>query len=861
MAIVGAGAYGCSLAYHLASTGTEVALIDAHGVASQTSLRAAGMTGAIHSKKDMTLIAQRSIEKLMSFTEETGEPLDVHQNGSVWLARGLDTGEALASQMEHAARLGVVMQEIAPEEAARRAPFLRDDGITRAAFVPSDAYVEAGELVNGYARAAARRGAAVHPGVKVTEITVRRGKVVGVKTQSGTISAGHVVIAAGAWSTQVAAMAGIRLPLVPVRHQLMITEPFPGSSPDHVSLRFRDQRVYVRPCYGGLMLGGYEPVPQIVDPAVQPEGFTVADMTWDESVMIDIADSVSGSIPLLRRLAVHHHRGGLPTMTPDNRPILGPVPGIDRLYVASGCCVAGLSTSPAVGEIIAGAITGASGDPLDFGADHGAVRGEIHIGGGTARGVRRLVRRVLRCPARRQARRSEGAEAGMRDPAGGTSGIPWRSLATAIVMIALSTQPVFLTGAVFLQLGEEIGLTPSGLGFLVAGFFLTASLASTPMGHVVARIGWRPAMTVNSVVSGACLLAIALWADSVVTMGVILVVAGAAYGMTNPAANGALAEQARRDRLGVVFGLKHAGIPTSSLIAGLAVPLIVINFGWRWAFAGSLVLIPLSLFLIHTGIGTDRSQNGSVQVEPPSPARLSTARLAWIALALAFSTSSAIYLTTFLVGAAVEAQLSEAQAGLLLFAGVGGDDRGSLDRRCGGRSHRQPRVCIRVGTHGDRRHRFSGLGDGDRTLVCSPGDRRIRHRMGVARCRHVHRCQRQCRHSRSVVSCRPDRDLCRSGAWSHPHWRARRKLVLRGGLVCARGATRGCGSHIWTGRKDEAAHSVELELSLQPFHTPSPFAFEEDRVSPRVAHHDVSSETNLESGSDRRKRTPDSLHW
>ena len=167
-----------------------------------------------------------------------------------------------------------------------------------------------------------------------------------------------------------------------------------------------------------------------------------------------------------------------------------------------------------------------------------------------------------------------------------------------MLIVALSTQPAFLMGAAFLQLEADIGLTPTTLGMLTATFFLTASVSSVPLGRLVERIGWRRAMRINAGVAAAILLAIALVGRSVWVLAGLLVVGGIAYGFANPAANKALAERVDPGRRGLIFGLKHAGIPTSTLLAGLALPILVLTIGWPAAFAVAALLAPIVWLLI-----------------------------------------------------------------------------------------------------------------------------------------------------------------------------------------------------------------------------------------------------------------------
>lgn len=246
--------------------------------------------------------------------------------------------------------------------------------------------------------------------------------------------------------------------------------------------------------------------------------------------------------------------------------------------------------------------------------------------------------------------------------------LPWRRLALSILIVALSSLPVFLVGATFLQLEREIGLTTTGLGAVTALFFLTAAITSAPLGRVIERIGWRTSFRVNSVFSALILVSIALAARSVMSLSVLLVAGGAVYGLANPAANKALAERVQPERRGLMFGLKHAGIPSSTLFAGLAVPTLALTVGWRFAFGFAALLFPLIWFLLASD---SDSPIDFAEIESPSGGvkRMSIPQVAALAGAAALATWAAVSLSTFLVAAAVDASLSEAGAGLLLFFG------------------------------------------------------------------------------------------------------------------------------------------------------------------------------------------------
>jgi MFS family permease len=232
----------------------------------------------------------------------------------------------------------------------------------------------------------------------------------------------------------------------------------------------------------------------------------------------------------------------------------------------------------------------------------------------------------------------------------------------------MSTQPVFLVGAAFVQLSDDIGLTTTTLGIAAAAFFLAAGVASTPLGRVVERIGWRRALRWNAVVAGLVLIGIAAFVKSATALTAFLVVGGVAYGLTNPAANKALAERVDPARRALIFGLKHGGIPVSTLIAGLAVPLLIVNIGWRPTYAIAALLVPVVWLLIS------RHPQPVTEIAGASaPGRgahpMTGRRLTVLAFAGSLATGAAVSLSTFLVAASVDNSFTESQAGLLLFAG------------------------------------------------------------------------------------------------------------------------------------------------------------------------------------------------
>jgi len=353
--VVGSGAFGASAAYHLARRGARVVVLERAALASQTSPRAAGLSSQVRATPALTKLAQRAVAKLAAFTAETGQPLRFTQSGALKIARTERDAEQLAREVARGAAAGVPIELVSVAEARRRLPILGERGIVAVTWSPTDCNVEPSELPLGYCRAAEKLGATLLPHTPATGFEVGAGGVEGVRTPQGTIATRVVVDAAGGWARLVAAGLGGPLPVVPTRHQLLITEPIPGVGPDFPIARVIDANVYVRHERGGLMLGGYEPDPLQPDVAALPPSFVVADLPLDVEVLWRLARSVREQFPIFQDASIRiaEHRGGLPTLTTDDRYLLGPLPGVAGAWVMSGCCVGGLSASPALGEAMA----------------------------------------------------------------------------------------------------------------------------------------------------------------------------------------------------------------------------------------------------------------------------------------------------------------------------------------------------------------------------------------------------------------------------------------------------------------------------------------------------------------------------
>ncbi len=369
--VIGAGALGLSTALHAALLRRSVIVVERHAPGSQASGRAAGLFKSVQADELRTALARRSIERAVSFADWAGVPLEVVRSGSLLVARTSAHKEYLRREARQSRGWGADVRDADVRDAAGQAgrlSYFQGDGRELALWCPEDIYIEEpAALVRAYLAASELHGVRLLESEAVTDITLSAGEVAGVETANRTITAPVVVDAGGAWTRQLAELAGGRVAVAPVRHQLLITTPSAAVDAADPILRVVDAAVYLRPARGGLMFGGFEAAPLPVDPRTEPASFSTDDVDLDLGVLRKLAAQVAAEVPLAAQAAVAEHRGGLFTMSPDGRFVAGPLPDVPGLWVVSGCNGSGFSSSLAIGEAVAGWICG-SPDRLDIAA-------------------------------------------------------------------------------------------------------------------------------------------------------------------------------------------------------------------------------------------------------------------------------------------------------------------------------------------------------------------------------------------------------------------------------------------------------------------------------------------------------------
>ncbi len=352
IAIIGGGIWGLSTAYHLARAGGgRICVLERNPtLAAETTPRAAGLVGQIRSNPTMLRAIQYALDLLGQFEQKTGHPSGLRQTGSLILALTPERMAYCERQVEEAQRNGVAAEFVSTTEMARLAPALDTTGIAGGYFVAGDGYLDPQQCAQAYAGAAADLGVDLVLGNRVEKIRIEQGQVCGVETDNGSVTADQVLVAAGPWGGILAAQAGFAPAVQPIRHQRVRTTPAPGIPDHHPVVRVPDLGSYLRSEKGGYLYGFFEPEPTSIEIEKLPADFTTAQIDPPQTVMAEAQHRLRPHFPILDTLAIAERHQGMTTFAPDGSYLLGPVPGVAGLFLATGCAALGIAGAAAIGD-------------------------------------------------------------------------------------------------------------------------------------------------------------------------------------------------------------------------------------------------------------------------------------------------------------------------------------------------------------------------------------------------------------------------------------------------------------------------------------------------------------------------------
>lgn len=340
--IIGGGVMGASVAYHLAVRGQKNVLLlekDAFFGQGATGRCAGGVRYQFSTEVNVRL-SLASLPMLERFEAEIGQAIDFRRCGYlIFLTTPQDVAifkHTLAMQN----KLGVKTEWLSGEEVRRRLPLMRLEDVLAATYNPGDGLVDPHGVVMGYIHAASRLGALALNNVEVTGLRLAGGRVTAVETNAGTVVTPRVVNAAGPWAGLIGRMAGVNIPITPVRRQMLTTTPLPEISPDFPFVIDFAQSLYFHREGEGLLTGMSNPG--------QAPGF---DQDIDTSWELVHLEAASARLPLLEKAGLVSHWAGLYEVTPDAHPIFGVTP-VEGLYVCAGFSGHGFMHGPVTGKLM-----------------------------------------------------------------------------------------------------------------------------------------------------------------------------------------------------------------------------------------------------------------------------------------------------------------------------------------------------------------------------------------------------------------------------------------------------------------------------------------------------------------------------
>lgn len=369
--IIGGGAIGTSIAYHLAKRGwSDIVLLERRQLTAGTTWHAAGLITSAGMATETLLWMSRYTRDLCTTLEaETGQATGFRPIGHCHLATTPRRLESLRREAAFVRMFGVDDQEISPVELKRLWPQVRTDDVLAAFYVPDEGRANPADLAQAYAKGARMRGARIVEGVTVTGISRAKGRVTGVETDHGPIATEVVVNAAGLWGRDVGALAGVSVPLQAAEHYYLITDTVPWAHQDLPVVEDPDLYGYYREEGGGVLVGLFEPVAKAWSLDRIPADIAFASLEPDWERITPFLDRAMDRFPSLREAGVRTMFCGPESFTPDTMPHLGEAPELRGFYVAAGLNSLGILMSGGVGATMAELIdTGIA--PVDLSGMH-----------------------------------------------------------------------------------------------------------------------------------------------------------------------------------------------------------------------------------------------------------------------------------------------------------------------------------------------------------------------------------------------------------------------------------------------------------------------------------------------------------
>ena len=353
--IIGGGIIGVSVAYYLGKMGAKnVVLLEKDLIGEgSTGFCAGGIRRQWTTEVNMHF-SLKAFEIFQNFEDEFGVDPEIHQIGYLFLATSGEELEIFEKNVEFQNRFGVPSQILTREEVKRGWPFLNTEDVFGGAFCDTDGYAGPYEVIEGIARGASRHGVEIFQNTEVTSIEVERDRIVSVTTNVGRVETPIVVNAAGPYAANVGRMAGIEVPVKPIRRQLFVTDAFHMIPPSVPLTIDQKQNFYFRREGEAVLFSG---------PQDELPSFNVS---TDFYATVETAEKATHRVPVFEETNISRGWAGLYEISPDNHAILGEVPEVEGLILANGFSGHGFQHGPAAGMVIAELILNGRAETIDI---------------------------------------------------------------------------------------------------------------------------------------------------------------------------------------------------------------------------------------------------------------------------------------------------------------------------------------------------------------------------------------------------------------------------------------------------------------------------------------------------------------
>ena len=352
--IIGGGIHGCSVAYHLAKAGwKDVILLERKALTSGTTWHAAGLVGQLQGSHATTAFASYGVELLKEIEAETGQNPGFRQSGSISIAVNEQRLAELMRKADFASLFGVEAHYLRTEEISARWPLMNADGVLGGIYMPSDGSANPIDLTQALAKGARMYGATIREQIKVKEVLMHSGKVKGVRSDQGTITADVVVNCGGMWARELGQQNGVGVPLHACEHYYLVTEPIPDLPNDLPVLRSYCDGTYWKEDAGKLLFGFAHFHAKAWARDGIPESFEFDSLPFVEEDVMEVLELSMNRVPILQETGIRTFFNGPESYSHDGRFTLGEAPEIKGYYVLAGVNSTGIQSGPGAGKALA----------------------------------------------------------------------------------------------------------------------------------------------------------------------------------------------------------------------------------------------------------------------------------------------------------------------------------------------------------------------------------------------------------------------------------------------------------------------------------------------------------------------------